>query len=305
MSYQVAKRRVLKERARRSQSGTPTWSRAHSGTATPTLGTTTPIYAGSVIGGNLEKQLEENKAKAVLSQEQDIKLSIMDVNPIRPIWYILKQKTNICILFASGILFAFQYGICFTAALTFARAPYHFNSIKVGLVLLSFGLGNLAGSILGGRWSDHILAKLKSENGGISVPEMRLQSTKPAMVLLPLLVVGYAWMCEEHVHIAGPVVVLFFAGFGAIWIYSSTLAYIVDANPGRASSAIAANSSFRGISGLVVAEISVPLQNAIGDGGLYTIWAGLLAVCEGLILLLIWRGERWRASREHTGNTNV
>lgn len=44
------------------------------------------------------------------------------------------------------------------------------------------------------------------------------------------------------------------------WIYSSTVAYIVDANPGRASSAIAANSSFRGISGLIAAEVSVPLQ---------------------------------------------
>jgi MFS family permease len=71
-----------------------------------------------------------------------------------------------------GILFAYQYGVCFTAALTFARAPYHFNSIQVGLVLLSFGLGNLAGSILGGRWSDYVLAKLKEQNEGVSVPEV-------------------------------------------------------------------------------------------------------------------------------------
>jgi hypothetical protein len=71
-------------------------------------------------------------------------------------------------------MFAYQYGVCFTAALTFARAPYNFNSIKVGLVLLSFGLGNLAGSILGGRWSDHVLAKLKQKNGGVSEPEVSI-----------------------------------------------------------------------------------------------------------------------------------
>ncbi|KAG9097921.1 hypothetical protein FRC06_007010 [Ceratobasidium sp. 370] len=301
MSYQAAKRRVLKERERRSQAGTPTRSRAPSGAATPTLGSNTPAYAGSVADGDTEKKDETTVIKAGPTEGQDVKLSIMDVSPIRPIWFILKQRTNVCILSASGIMFAYQYGVCFTAALTFARAPYHFNPIKVGLVLLSFGLGNLAGSILGGRWSDHVLAKLKRENGGVSVPEMRLQSTKPAMALLPLLVLAYAWMCEKHVNVAGPVVVLFFSGFAAIWIYSSTLAYIVDANPGRASSAIAANSSFRGVSGLIVAEISVPLQNALGDGGLYTIWAGLLVVCEALILLLIWRGGQWRAGREMAG----
>lgn len=299
MSYQTAKRRVLKERARRSQAGSRVPSPTRSGTVTPMTGAQTPVYAGSINGKDNEKSEKAKDSKKVETiGEQDFKLSVMDISPIRPIWFILKQRTNVCILSASGILFAFQYGICFTAALTFARAPYHFNSIKVGLVLLSFGIGNLAGSILGGRWSDHVLAKLRKENGGVIVPEMRLQSTKPAMVLLPLLVLAYAWMCEKHVNVAGPVVVLFFAGFAAIWIYSSTLAYIVDANPGRASSAIAANSSFRGLSGLIIAEISVPLQNAIGDGGLYTIWAGLLVICEALILLLIWRGGRWRAGRE-------
>lgn len=311
-SYQAAKRRVLKERAKRSQAGTPARSRAptpdRSGAATPTVGANTP-YAGS-IEGHGEKTEERNektatndaakkvKADTAANLEEDIELSLTDVNPILPIWNILKQRTNVCILSASGILFAYQYGVCFTAALTFARAPYHYNSIQVGLVLLSFGLGNLSGSILGGRWSDRVLAKLKEQNGGVSVPEMRLQSTKPALAVLPFFVVAYAWMCEKHVHIAGPVVVLFFSGFCAIWIYSSTLAYIVDANPGRASSAIAANSSFRGISGLIIAEVSVPLQNALGDGGLYTIWAGLLLICEALIVLLIWRGGQWRGGRE-------
>ncbi|CUA72501.1 MFS antiporter QDR3 [Candida albicans SC5314] [Rhizoctonia solani] len=278
-SYQAAKRRALKERAKKSQAGTPARSRApspaRSGTVTPT------------VQGHEDKIENSGKETNVIAKhkatvhDDDIKLSITDINPISPIWNVLKEPTNLCILFASA-------------------APYNYNSIKVGLVLLSFGLGNLSGSILGGRWSDRVLAQFKAKNGGESVPEMRLQSTKPAMIFLPFFVVAYAWMCEKHVSIAGPVVVLFFSGFCAIWIYSSTLAYIVDANPGRASSAIAANSSFRGISGLIAAEISVPLKNALGDGGLYTLWAGLLVICEGLIILLIWRGGKWRAARQQS-----
>ena len=44
------------------------------------------------------------------------------------------------------------------------------------------------------------------------------------------------------------------------WIYASTLAYIVDANVGRSSSAVAANASFRGLFAFVAAEVAVPLQ---------------------------------------------
>jgi len=44
------------------------------------------------------------------------------------------------------------------------------------------------------------------------------------------------------------------------WIYSSTLAYMVDANVGRSSTAVASNSFVRGFAGFVAAEIAVPLQ---------------------------------------------
>jgi len=87
---------------------------------------------------------------------------------------------------------------------------------------------------------------------------------------------------------------LFLSGFFSIWIYTSTLAYIVDANVGRSSSAVAANSSFRGLSAFVAAEIAIPLQDAIGDGGLYTLWAGLMLLAELMILLVLYKGKQWR-----------
>jgi hypothetical protein len=99
------------------------------------------------------------------------------------------------------------------------------------------------------------------------------------------------------------------------WIYASTLAYIVDANVGRSSTAAATNSACRGTGAFVAAEIAVPLQvrlptprwslfssgflqDAIGDGGLYTIWAGLMVVTALLILLVLYKGEKWRENGE-------
>lgn len=44
------------------------------------------------------------------------------------------------------------------------------------------------------------------------------------------------------------------------WSYSSTLAYLVDANNGRSSTAVATNSAFRGVAAFVATELAVPLQ---------------------------------------------
>lgn len=43
-------------------------------------------------------------------------------------------------------------------------------------------------------------------------------------------------------------------------MYSSTLAYIVDANNGRSATAVATNSAFRGVFAFIATEIAVPMQ---------------------------------------------
>lgn len=99
------------------------------------------------------------------------------------------------------------------------------------------------------------------------------------MVFLPPSIVAYGWVIQERVHVAAPCVFLFLCGLFSVcvsdsyskvkdrrlnvctrWIYSSTLAYIVDSNAGRSSSAVATNSLFRGIFAFVAAEVAVPLQ---------------------------------------------
>ena len=82
------------------------------------------------------------------------------------------------------------------------------------------------------------------------------------------------------------------------WIYASALAYIVDANPGSSSESIAINTCFRGVSAFIFMEVAVPLQDSIGDGGLYSLWAGLLVLCELLLLLVRVRGGTWRVNAE-------
>ncbi|OCF74236.1 hypothetical protein I204_04606 [Kwoniella mangroviensis CBS 8886] len=233
--------------------------------------------------------------KILKEQNETVKLSFRDLNPLPTMISVVRKPANSVLLTASGILFAAQYTIVYTASITLGDAPYNYNSLIIGLVLLAFGIGNIMASILGGRYSDMVLRRLKKKNGGVMVAEMRLKATFVAMPFLILGVLAYAWTAEEKVHIAGIVVCLVISGFALLWIYSSTLAYLVDANPGISSSAVSLNSLFRGVMACIMSQIAVPIRNGIGDGGLYTLFAGLLALsCAGLILLA-YKGEKWRS----------
>lgn len=229
---------------------------------------------------------------------KDIHLSASDLNPFPPIWLILMRKNNLAVYLVSGLSFGLFYSIGYTGSLTLFRVPYQYNPLQVGLVLLGFGIGCISGSILGGRWSDRVLARAQAGQVERVAPEIRLRAAFPCLPLLPLSVIAYAWLAAEHVHIAALVVALFLVGFTSIWVYSSTLAYIVDANVGRSSTAVAGNSLFRGLGAFIASEAAVPLQTAIGDGGLYSLWAGLCVVGALLVVLVVKFGEKWRVDSE-------
>lgn len=227
----------------------------------------------------------------------EITLTFKDVNPFPPLLFVLKRRNNVVTLLPSGLFFAFSYNITYTCSRTLGD-HYSYDSLKIGLVLLSYGAGCMLGSVFGGRWSDLALRRLTSANEGHYLPEMRLESTKPAMVFLPLSVVAYAWLAQERVHVASLCTALFFIGFFSIWIYSTTLAYIVDSNTGHSSAAVATNSLFRGFAAFVFTEAAVPLQDSMGDGWMYTLWAGILVLCELLFLLVRLRGGAWREAAD-------
>lgn len=42
---------------------------------------------------------------------------------------------------------------------------------------------------------------------------MRLESTKPAALFLPLACIAYAWLAQKHAHVAALCIALFLLGF--------------------------------------------------------------------------------------------
>jgi len=95
--------------------------------------------------------------------------------------------------------------VVYTTARTLAKF-YQYTPLKIGLVLLSYGIGELfisvisltslnsimllgciAGSVVGGHWSDYELNKIIVANGGKQDPEVRLQVLYAQWVFMNLL----------------------------------------------------------------------------------------------------------------------
>ncbi|KIL53809.1 hypothetical protein M378DRAFT_174556, partial [Amanita muscaria Koide BX008] len=233
--------------------------------------------------------VDEEKGIDAKPDYSQVKVSLKDVSPFKHIWHGLRRINNLTILLASGLSFAYCFMVTYAAARMLAFG-YGYNAMNIGLIILAFGIGSLAGSICGGRWSDRTLAKLKEAHGGEVYPEMRLKSTILGIVMMPPLIAIMGWIWQERVPIAAICVVFFVNGFFYIWPYASAIAYIVDSNKGRSSTAVATNSAFRGFFAFLATELAVPLQDGLGNGWMMTLWAFIMALAGLLILATYWKG---------------
>ncbi|CAO1616497.1 unnamed protein product [Sympodiomycopsis kandeliae] len=227
--------------------------------------------------------------------EIKFKPSLSDVSPLRSAAYVLSKPHNLAALIYSGISFAAQYSLSFTATTTFVEAPYNYSPILIGCVLLALGVGGMVGSIIGGKISDLRLRKVMKATGSKAPSEVRLRTILIPMILTPPAYVAYGWLTEKHVNIAGPVTMLFVIGYAQIHSYSVDLSYLVDSNPGRSSGAVAVNSAFRGTLAFIASEVSSPILNAVGNGPLQTGWAVLMVFTVVLLIITSQRGEQWRS----------
>lgn len=288
-------------------------SRATSGLATPAFTEATDVEAADGSKGEKGPSWWRRHTPNWLHRKDkegaEYRPTLRDVNPLPVMISIWRVPSNTLVLVCSGFLFAAQYTIVYTCSVTLAAEPYSYNPLHIGLVILAFGIGNMTGSLVGGRISDRVLKRLTARNGGKSTPEMRLKAAFSGMPLMIASFLVYAWTMDFKTHIAGPVVALFFGGFSILFVYSNTLAYLVDANPGKSSSAVGNNSMVRGVCACVMSQIALPILHAIGDGGLYTLFAGLLTLsCCGLVLVSF-KGAGWRerhlAKREGESQTTT
>ena len=206
------------------------------------------------------------------------------------------------IIFGLALLTAIAYGTLYLLFTTVADLfETRYGIVKnVGLVYLSFGIGQLAGIAVFGAVSDAIVRRMAK--GGVMKPEYRLPPMIPGAALIPIGLLVYGWSAQYHVFWFVPLIGGFLIGMGMINVFTSVGLYLVDAFPIYAASATAANTVFRSIGGGLLPLAGARMYAALGQGWGNTLLAGISLGMMGMILVAINYGEQLRTHPKYQLN---
>ena len=169
-----------------------------------------------------------------------------------------------------------------------------------GLFYLAPGCGYLVGTLMGGRYADHVVRRWIARRGGVRVPEDRMRSALPFMgVVIPACMLVYGWGVEKGVGGIGlPVVMMFLQGVAQLFCFPSLNTYCLDVMQDRGSEVIAGNYFVRYLFACAATACVLPGVQSIGVGWFSTISAAFLVASTGATLAAIIWGKGWRESIE-------
>ncbi|AEO68651.1 uncharacterized protein THITE_121452 [Thermothielavioides terrestris NRRL 8126] len=201
------------------------------------------------------------------------------------------------LVFFVSLYLAFAYGtlyLLFTTIPIVFQQTYGWSLGITGLVYICLGLGNLTGWAVITATSDRGVVKRTRANNGVFLPEFRLPLSIYFSLALPPTFFWYGWAAYYRTHWIVPVLGLFPFSFGIMGLFLPLTTYLVDCYPMYAASAIAANTVFRSLAGMLLPLAGPSMYQNLGLG-----WGNSLLgfICVAMIpvpLLLLRYGARLR-----------
>ena len=173
------------------------------------------------------------------------------------------------LVFFVSLYIAFTYGtlyLLFTTIPVVYQETYGWGLGVTGLIYICLGLGNLSGWSVVTATSDRTVVRRTRANGGVFEPEMRLPLTMWFSMLLPPTFFWYGWSTYYRTHWIVPTIGLFPFAFGIIGVFMPLMTYLVDCYPMYAASAIAANTVFRSLAGMLLPLAGPDMYANLGLG---------------------------------------
>ena len=213
------------------------------------------------------------------------------------------------VLIAIGFSFVCFYAICTGAASVFSKV-YGYDEIHIGLVFLAIGGGSIISAFTTGKMVDWNYARHARRNGfpivknrttdlaEFPIERARVEMGLPCFLLGVLTVIGYGWVINYNLSIAGPVVMLFLLGYALIAGFQCLNVLMVDLYPTQATSASAANNLVRCLLGAASSAAILPMSDAMGEGWAYTTLALMFLLSCGGLLVIMKYGTQWREARQ-------
>ena len=224
------------------------------------------------------------------------------IDPLSIILYLRFPAVLITVYYAS-ITFGSLYLLNISHETTFSAPPNKFSTTAVGLTYIPNSIGYVLASLLGGKWTDTIMAREarkagRYESDGIKLkyrPEDRMRENAwIAAFLYPAALVWYGWTADKGVFWIVPLIANFFFGVGSMLIFAMATTMLTEFMPKKASSGVAVNNFVRNIFSCVGAVVAQPLIAAIGNGWLFT-GVGVIATGSSVVVWAMRRfGPQWR-----------
>ncbi|KAK9856348.1 hypothetical protein MYU51_001187 [Penicillium brevicompactum] len=191
---------------------------------------------------------------------------------------------------------------------TLLAANYKLIPLHIGLCYLPFTFGGLSSRWTAGTIADWLYRRQAHQIGEDIQPnrqspeqlermpleKARLRLTIPFVYFCCVCIVGYGWVMNYNVHLAGPLILLFFYGNATTGVSSTIAILAVDLNASRPASTHAAMNLVSYLTSAGAVAAVVPLIDNTGVGWMGVIMAGVMIVTSpALWALYIW-GKAWK-----------
>ncbi|KAJ5340693.1 Major facilitator superfamily domain general substrate transporter [Penicillium brevicompactum] len=232
-------------------------------------------------------------------------LKTIFVDPLRIILYLQFFPVLLSVYYG-GITFGSLYVLNVSIEQTFAKAPYNFSTIPIGLLYIPNSLGYILASIFGGRWMDSIMhreakkANRYDEEGRLllrSEDRMRENAWLGAF-LYPGALIWYGWATQNGVFWLVPMIANFFFGIGSVLIFNVVTTMLTEFMPKKSSEGVALNNFMRNIFSCVGSLATAPILAGIGNGWLFTIVGIFSLASSSVIFLMRAYGSKWRKTMD-------
>ncbi|KAI9045436.1 putative extracellular glycosidase [Aspergillus affinis] len=172
------------------------------------------------------------------------KILWLRVNSLRVCALLISYPNLLLTALATSALVWNQYSLL-TPIRYVLNPQFHLTTpLQSGLLYIAPGGGYLLGT-MGGRCADYMVRKWINKRSGVRVPEGRLKSCLPFMIMIiPACVLIYGWTVEKRLGgIAVPIVVMILQGVAQLLSLPSLNTYCLDVMQpkGRSAEAVAGN----------------------------------------------------------------
>ncbi|KAK5678837.1 hypothetical protein LTS10_008492 [Elasticomyces elasticus] len=218
---------------------------------------------------------------------------------------VLADPESALILLATGLGIACFYAISAGASSAFGKL-YGFDELYVSLMFLPLGAGSIISMFTTGKLVDWHAKRLnfpmvknrQTDLSDFPIELARIQIALPLFVLAAVSQIGYGWMMDHKISLAGPVIMLLLFGYCLIGAIQTLNILIIDIYPGQPATATAANNVTRCLIGAAATAAILPMSEALGNGLAYTILSLLFLVsCAGPIASMKY-GIQWRRAKK-------